>query len=165
MDVVVEPSVQMWLTLLLTGVAVVAYAVERLPIELSSIAILGALLLIFQLMPLAGADGAPVLQPEQLLTGFGNPALVAVAALLVVGEAMVNTRALEGIARWLVAVSRENFHWALLLSLAGAGISSAFLNNTPVVVIFIPILHAIAAHYGRSASVVMLPLNFAVILG
>jgi di/tricarboxylate transporter len=162
MDPATEPSLQMWLTLLLTGGAIVAYAWERLPIELSSIAILGALLLIFQLMP---GSGAAALRPEQLLTGFGNPALVAVAALLVVGEAMVNTRALEPIARRLVVVSRGRFHWALLLSLTGAAVSSAFLNNTPVVVIFIPILHAIAAHYGRSASVVMLPLNFAVILG
>ena len=164
MDAALEPSLQMWLTLLLTGVAVVAYAIERLPIELSSIAILGALLLGFHMLPPAG-DGASALRPEQLLTGFGNPALIAVAALLVIGEAMVNTRALEPVARWLVAASRGRFHWALVLSLAGAGVSSAFLNNTPVVVIFIPILHAIAVHYGRSASVVMLPLNFAVILG
>lgn len=162
MHAAAEPSLQMWLTLLLTGAAVVAYAWERLPIELSSIGILGALLLVFDLLPPAGAAA---LKPEQLLTGFGNPALIAVAALLVIGEAMVNTRALEPVARWLVAVSRGRFHWALLLSLTGAAVSSAFLNNTPVVVIFIPILHAIAAHYGRSASVVMLPLNFAVILG
>ena len=158
-------SVQMWLTLLLTGAAIAAYAWERLPIVMSAAGVLGALMLIFQLLPLVDAAGKPVLPPEQLLTGFGNPALIAVAALLVVGEGMVNTRALEGVARWLVGVSRGHFHLAVLLSLFGAAAASAFLNNTPVVVIFIPILHAIAAHYGHSASVVMLPLNFAVILG
>ena len=106
MPAAVEASPQMWLTLLLTGIAVVAYAWERLPIELSSIGILGALLLLFDLMPLAG-NGAGALPPEQLLTGFGNPALIAVAALLAIG---VNSTAAALLVSTLVtsATSRNN---------------------------------------------------------
>ena len=48
----VEPSLQMWLTLALTGAAVVAYALEVMAVELVALGILGALLLLFQLFPL-----------------------------------------------------------------------------------------------------------------
>jgi di/tricarboxylate transporter len=161
----IEPNLQMVLTLLLVASAIVAYSLERLPVELVSLGILGALLLLFHLLPAAGPDGAPTLGLEELLAGFGNPALIAVAALLVIGEAMVSTRALEGFARRLIALSRESFTRAVLLSLLGATVASAFLNNTPVVVIFIPILIAVAGHYGHTPTKVMMPLNYAVILG
>ncbi|HEX6144599.1 MAG TPA: SLC13 family permease [Geminicoccaceae bacterium] len=160
-----EPSLQMWLTLALAGAAIVAYASERVSIELTSVAILAALLLLFYALPLPEVAGRPALDTGQLLAGFGNPALVAVVALLVIGEAMVSTRALEGVARRLMALSGQSFGRALGLSLLGAAVSSAFLNNTPIAVIFIPILLAIAGHYGHSPSRVMLPLNYIVILG
>lgn len=161
----VEPSLQMWLTLALTGGAVVAYALELLPVELISLGIIGALLLLFQLFPLVGADGVALLAPADLLAGFSSPALIAVSALLVVGEAMVSTGALEGIARLLVWLARGSFLRAVVYSLSYVAASSGFLNNTPIVVIFMPILRSIAERFGRSASAVMMPLSFAAILG
>jgi di/tricarboxylate transporter len=161
----VEPSLQMWLTLALTGAAVVAFALELLPVELVALSLLGALLLLFQLAPLVDAGGAVLLAPADLLAGFSSPALIAVSALLVVGEAMVVTGALEGIARLLVWLARGSFLRAMVYSLGYVTLSSGFLNNTPIVVIFMPILRSIAERFGRSASAVMMPLSFAAILG
>jgi di/tricarboxylate transporter len=160
----VQPSFEMWATLFLTLVAVVAYASERIPVELASIGILVALLLLFQLAPLV-TGAPPLLGPGDILDGFSSPALIAVSALLVVGQAMVSTGALEGIARLLVWLSRGSFYRAYAFSLGYVTASSAFLNNTPIVVIFMPILRSIAERYGRSASAVMMPLSFAAILG
>ena len=91
--------------------------------------------------------------------------MIAVCALLVVGEAMVSTGALEGIARLLVWLARGSFLRAVAYSLGYVTVSSGFLNNTPIVVIFMPILRSIAERFGRSASAVMMPLSFAAILG
>jgi hypothetical protein len=82
----VEPSLQMWFTLALTGAAVVGYALELLAVELISLSILGALLLLFQLLPLVDAGGAVLLAPADILAGFASPALIAVSALLVVSS-------------------------------------------------------------------------------
>ncbi len=161
----VEPSLQMWLTLALTAAAVVSYAAELLPVELTGLSILGALLLLFQALPLVGAGGTPLLGPSELLAGFSSPALIAVSALLVVGEAIVSTGALEGIARLLVWLARGSFQRALTYSLGYVTASSAFLNNTPIVVIFMPILRSIAERFGRPPSAVLMPLSFAAILG
>jgi di/tricarboxylate transporter len=160
----VEPSLPMWLTLALTAAAIVAYALELLPVELIGLGILGLLLLLFQLTPLFEAGGA-ILGPSEILSGFSSPALIAVSALLVLGEAMVTTGALEGIARLLVWLARGSFYRALAYSLGYVTASSGFLNNTPIVVIFMPILRSIAERFGRSASAVMMPLSFAAILG
>jgi di/tricarboxylate transporter len=160
----VEPSLPMWFTLALTAAAIVAYALELLPVELIGLGILGLLLLLFQLTPLLDPGGA-ILGPGEILAGFSSPALIAVSALLVIGEAMVTTGALEGVARLLVWLARGSFHRALVYSLGYVTASSAFLNNTPIVVIFMPILRSIAERFGRTASAVMMPLSFAAILG
>jgi di/tricarboxylate transporter len=153
----------MWGTLLLTAAAVAVYASERISVELTSVGVLGGLLLLFQIGGML--SGEPVLEPGDLLSGFASPALIAVSALLVVGQTMVSTGALEGIARLLIRMSRGSFRRAMLLNLSYVTASSAFLNNTPIVVIFIPIVRSIAERFGRAASAVMMPLSFAAILG
>ena len=155
---------EMWATLFLTVLAVVAYASEWISIELTSVGVLVALLLLFHVTPLISGT-APQLGPEDILGGFSSPALIAVSALLVIGQAMVSTGALEGIARFLVWLSRGSFYRAYAFSLGYVTASSAFLNNTPIVIIFMPILRSIAERYGRSAGAVMMPLSFAAILG
>jgi di/tricarboxylate transporter len=160
----IEPSFEMWATLVLTAAAIVAYATERLPVELTALGVLGALLLLFALAPL-GAGAESLLGPADILRGFASPALIAVVALLVVGQAMVSTGALESLARLLVWLSSGRFWRATGLGLGGVTAMSGFLNNTPLVVMFIPILRSVAERYGRSASTVMMPLSFAAILG
>lgn len=154
----------MWLTLILIGIMIAAYASERLPVELTALGTLGALLLMFHVMALL-RGGEPVLGLDELLQGFASPALIAVSALLVIGQAMTNSGALEGAARGLITISGASFRRALGFSLGGVTGLSGFLNNTPVVIIFLPILRAIAERFGRSASTVMMPLSFAAILG
>ena len=156
---VLEPTFEMWATLFLTVLAVVAYASEWISIELTSVGVLVALLLLFHVTPLISGT-APQLGPEDILGGFSSPALIAVSALLVIGQAMVSTGALEGIARFLVWLSRGSFYRAYAFSLGYVTASSAFLNNTPIVIIFMPILRSIAERYGRSAGAVMMPLSF-----
>jgi di/tricarboxylate transporter len=161
----VEPTFQMWVTLALIAVAIALYALERLPMELTSLGLVAALLVFFHFFPVIGAAGVNLLGARELLSGFADPALISVLALLVIGQAMVQTGALERPARRLATMRRHHPVAAIAASLGCALVLSAVLNNTPVVVIFIPIMTAIAERLHRTVSGVMMPLSFAAILG
>lgn len=156
------PDLQMWLTFIVIGVTVVLYATERLPIEVVSLGSMVTLILIFTAFPVAG-DGA--IGPSDLLAGFANPALITVLSLLVVGQALFHTDALEKPARLVARMARGHRVVAFVVLIAGAGAISAFLNNTPVVVMALPVITSIAAKQGESASRVLMPLSFMTILG
>ena len=139
---------------------------DRLPIATVSLAVLGTLTLGFALfpMPLPGEGGA-TLDPMRFFAGFGNPALVAICALMIVGHALVVTGALEPVARKLsVAVARRP-QLALLAVLALAASVSGVVNDTPVVVLLIPLLLAAARQAKASAAGMLLPMNYAVLIG
>jgi di/tricarboxylate transporter len=163
----VEPvatSLQMWVTLGLVGAALALYIAERVPSEVVSIGLLAVMLAFFHFFPVPGADGTNLLGAERLLAGFGNPALITVMALLVASEGMVRTGALDRVARWVIhlRLPPAGAVWLTLLIVVGI---SGFVNDTPVVVIFIPILRAIAGHLRYPLGRVMMPLSFAALLG
>jgi di/tricarboxylate transporter len=136
------------------------YAFELFSIELVSVAGIAVFLLLFQLWPVPDSTfGA-----EQILAGFANPALISILALLVVGQGMFHTGAMEGPSR-VLAASYDRHPTLTMGALFGfVMLVSAFINNTPVVVMFVPVLVTIAARIGTSASRVMIPLSYVSIL-
>ena len=162
---IIDPDIQIWMTLFFVVGAIGLYTVEKLPMEYISIALMGVLLLFFQIFPVPGPDGRNLLDAARILEGFANPALIAVLALLVVGQGMVNTRALTHVVQSVFMLGGTQPALTRILALIFVLVISAFLNNTPVVVIFIPIMQALSDRLGASASSVMMPLSFAAILG
>lgn len=158
-------SWQMWAVLVLVLGAIVAFIADRAPLEMTAAALLAILLLLFQIAPLEDAEGINRLSAARLLEGFANPALITVVALLVIGQALVRTGALEGVASFLHQISGGRLLIALTISLIPVAALSSVLNNTPVVVIFIPIMSALAERLNVSVSRILLPLSFASILG
>ncbi len=159
------PMLQMWLTFGVIFAAIFAYSSDRIPLEISSIATVAILLLMFQIFPVMDPSGETLLGPTEILKGFSDPALFTVLSLLVVGQGLVQTGALNAVARKMVVIG-ESFPRAIIVgTLITVLVTSAFLNNTPVVVIFIPILVALADKMGQQSSAVMMPLSFAAILG
>ncbi len=155
---------QMAATFVLIVVALTLYVLERVPLELTSLGVIAALLLFFHFLPVPGPDGSNLLSTQRLLGGFANPALISVLALLVIGHALVRTGLLDQTAQAIFSFSGRGWV-ALLLVLVIVVAVSAVLNNIPVVVIFIPIMKALAHHLNRPASALMMPLSFAAILG
>lgn len=158
-------NIHMWFTLGIIGLAIILYTIDRIPLEITSVLIFSALLLFFYLLPLTGERGEVLIDTRTLFSGFANPALLAVISLLVVGQAVVQTGALNEIANIIVKMSRNHAFFSISISLLVVTIISAMLNNTPVVVIFIPILAAVAKHYDISVSKMMIPLSYSAILG
>ncbi|PWW03407.1 TrkA family protein [Hoeflea marina] len=154
----------LYATYAIIAATVIAYASERWSMEGVSLAALSAVLVLFGLLPYRQADGA-LLSADALLSGFSNPALATVIALLIVGQGLFATDAMERPARLIGRMGGKSPWRPVLLILIASGSISAFLNNTPVVVIFIPILVVVAAQRGISPGRVFIPLSFITILG
>lgn len=159
-----EATFHMWVVLGLAVMLLTLYTTQWLSLEISSLLVLTILLLFFQVFPLTGTFGVNLMSAEVLLGGFANPALLAVMALLVVGEGIVRTGALEGLGDVIASIRLPTIMLLGLVLILVATLS-AFLNNTPIVLIFIPILQAVAQKTGMSVSRTMLPLSYAAILG
>lgn len=159
-----EATFHMWVVLGLAVVLLTLYTTQWLSLEISSLLVLTILLLFFQIFPLTGTYDVNLLNAEVLLGGFANPALIAVMALLVVGEGIIRTGALEGLGDVISGIRLPTIVLLAIVLILVATLS-AFLNNTPIVLIFIPILQAVAQKTGLSASRTMMPLSYAAILG
>lgn len=157
-------DIHMWAVLGLILVAIVAYASDKFPLEAVSFVIVLALLSMFYLAPYDKPDGGSI-DASMFLKGLSNPALIAVLALLVLGQAIVNTGSLEVVTSWIFQWFGSYRLLAIVVSLIVIMVLSAFINNTPTVVIFIPIMLALAKDMEMSASRVMIPLSYASILG
>lgn len=158
------PDILTWLTYAAIVAMIVAYALERWAIEVVSMVALVGWLVLFWAVP--GLTGRPApLTPDDLLAGLANPALITVLALLVVGQGLFHTDALEKPTTLLARLGGRTGMSAIVLVLAAAMVASAFVNDTPVVVMFLPIITAIAAGRGVAASKTLMPLSFAALLG
>lgn len=155
----------MWLTFFIIGSTIVIYALDRFSIEMTAVASLIALFVFFSLFPFKLPETGLPLSVDAFLSGFANPALLTVLALLMVGQGLFLTGALERPAQLLSRLGGRRANFSILILIIVAGIISAFLNNTPVVVMFLPIITSLAAARGLSASKVLMPLSFISILG
>ena len=150
---------------LLIVVALAVLATESLSIELTSLAVIAALMLFFHFFPVVGLDGEDRLDLRHLFSGFANPALMAVLALLVLGEGLTRTGVLDDAANTVIQFTRQNHAFAIALMLVVVMGFSAVLNNIPVVVLFIPIMQALTRRFRQSPSRYMMLLSYASVLG
>ena len=142
-----------YITLAIIITAVTLFATEKYPPDV----IAGSAM---ALLALTG-----VLTPTQALAGFSNTATVTVAAMFVLSAAVLKTGVIEAIAP---AVSRhlENHYTRTTATMmASVGAISAFVNNTPVVATFIPVVSSAARKARIAPSKVLMPLSFGAIFG
>ena len=152
---------QMWATFGIVVVAVWLYMKEKFSIEMISVGIIVTLLLFFHFFSF---DINNSLESADILSGFAAPALITIMALLVVGQGMFQTGALEGpIMTINNALDRAPRRTLAAVFGIAFGVSM-FMNNTPVVVMFIPVLSAMSSRLSRPASRYMMPLSFICIL-
>jgi len=149
--------------LLLTPLALYLFTRDRLPLEASGLAILIILVLSFQLFPYQ-VDGVR-LAPTSLLAGFGNEALITICALMIMGKGLEATGALQPVALSLARAWMAKPKLAALATLTIAAIFSAFVNNTPIVVMLLPMLIGVAVRNKLAPSSILMPVGFATLIG
>src|SRR5699024_3309037 len=106
-----------------------------------------------------------ILSPSEGLAGFSNPATITVAAMFVLSEGLRRTGLLNTIGELFIERINEHYWSGLFQLLIFISFCSAFINNTAVVVIFIPIVIHIADQIDISPSKLLMPLSFAGIFG
>ena len=135
------------------AVSLALFIAERYPVDQVAVLIPVVLLV------------AGILTPEEAVSGFSATATVTVAAMLVLSLGLTKTGAIGALGRWArtARLGGPRFRLTILCLLAAA--ISGFLNNTAVVVIFLPIFLAMAEEAGEPPSLYLMPLSFAAILG
>lgn len=105
-----------------------------------------------------------ILTPKESVAGLANPAVVTVGAMFLLSRGLIRTGAINFVTRLVLKFSRGNKTHAKFLILATVAVASAFINNTPVVVLFIPIVMGLSCEYDFSPSKLLIPLSYVSIL-
>ncbi|QOL25154.1 SLC13 family permease [Thalassotalea sp. LPB0316] len=157
------PNTHAMFVLCLTLGALYLFKRDDIALETSSLAVIAVLTVYFAIFPyeVRGEE----LDPVTFFHGFGHEALVTVCALMIIGQAIVLTGALEPIGRTLSRMWKVSPSFSLLATLIIAGTLSAFVNNTPIVVLLLPILISVAIRTQSNVSGMLLPMGLATLVG
>ena len=158
------PSLHAIAVMTITVVGLYLFSRNSIPIETSGLIIFITILSMFYLFPLQvnGFDSDPI---SLFLNSFGNEALVTICALLAVGKAIE----VNGSLRPLISLLSKSWVKHPKLSFLGVllfgAFFSAFINNTPIVVMLIPALIAVAKEANISSTKVLMPMGMATLIG
>lgn len=158
------PNAHTLAVLALTAVALFLFSRERIPLETSSLLVLTLLAFGFEVFPYQEGAAGPV-HAIDFFSGFGHEALISVSALMVAGYGLVRSGALEPVGRSLAKLWGISPSISFLFTLVVAGLLSAFINNTPIVVLLLPILVSVSLKTRANASALLMPMGFATLIG
>ena len=157
------PSFHATAAMILTVVVFIAFARGRVSVEIISLMTIASIAVFLYFYPL------PHTMPTDGLSlafgGFGHYALITICSLMILGRGLVVTGALDPAARVLERVWKFNLQVGMLVSLLLALFLSMVVNDTPVLVLLLPIFVALAQRGAMPASKTLIPLNAAVLIG
>jgi len=137
---------------ILLAVVIVLLVTEKIPVDVTAVGI----------MAILAASG--ILSPEEAVLGFANPAPITVGALFILSAGLVRTGATDYVTERIIDLAAGSPKRFLMILLIVTGALSAVINNTPVVVMFIPIVLTAANRSNFAPSRHMMPLSFISIL-
>jgi di/tricarboxylate transporter len=140
--------------------ALVSFVWERIPTDMTAIIAFGTLM-VAGFLPFA--ETLPNM--HQLLAVFSNPAPLAIAALFILSAALEKCGLIDTLAQSLEKLTKLGYHGLLVVMILLVAVVSAFINNTPVVVIFIPVILTLSRKLKTPASKLLIPLSYASIFG
>ena len=105
-----------------------------------------------------------ILTPIQSLAGFGDPVVILVAGLLIVGEMLDRTGVAQSIGVWIIRTGGSNETRLIVLLMLAAAALSSLMSSTAVVAILIPVVFKVAGNTGINASRLLMPMSFAAMM-
>jgi len=144
---------QAWVTLAVVGIMFALFVRETYPTEV--VAISGVSLML----------ALGVLPYDAALSVLSNPAPWTIAAMFIVMGALVRTGALDAFTQVADRTAKTNPRMAIAMLLSFVIVASAFVSNTPVVVVMIPVFVQLSRTLNMNASKLLIPLSYAAILG
>ncbi|VAW99079.1 TrkA-C domain protein [hydrothermal vent metagenome] len=151
-------------TLLLTVLALILFSQDKVRLESSSLFILTLLVLFFTLIPFYNENNVQLVAADFFI-GFGHEALVAISALMILGKGIETTGALKPLTKILSQSWSKSPALTFLATLLVSAVLSAFVNNTPIVIMLIPILISVAINNQTSPSKLLIPMGLTTIIG
>ncbi len=149
-----DQTVQIAIVGILTICIFASFVLERIPADITALLGMSVLLL------------TGVISTQDALSVFSNAAPITIGAMFILSAALGRTGVIDAVGRTIIALVQ---HWspaaAVLVLLASVLFLSSFINNTPVVVIMIPVAMSLARAMNLSASHLLIPLSFASIFG
>jgi len=142
-----------WIVLAVTAVAIALFISEALTVDLVGLVIIAALVL------------TGVLSPQEGFAGFSDAATLTVAFMFVLSASLLRTGAVSTLGPRLSRHMRDTPVGGMLLFMLAVGVLSAFINNTPVVALLIPVVVQMAHASGQAPSKLLIPLSYASIVG
>jgi di/tricarboxylate transporter len=106
-----------------------------------------------------------ILSPREAVAGFSNAATVTVLFMFILSASLLRTGALTRVGTFFARMYKKNYSLGLAMMMLSVAVVSAFINNTPIVALFIPIIVKTAKEAGLSASKLLIPLSYASIFG
>lgn len=153
-DILTLPGVEIAIVLLLVGIVFFGFVKEVLPADVVALLAMGALLL------------TGILSVPEALSVFSNSAPITIAAMFVLSAALERTGVIDAAGRLVSRLaSRASPVVAMLAMMLGVMTLSALMNNTPIVVVLIPVVIQLARTIGVTPSKLLIPLSFAAIFG
>jgi len=153
-DILTLPGVEIAIVLLLVGIVFFGFVKEVLPADVVALLAMGALLL------------TGILSVPEALSVFSNSAPITIAAMFVLSAALERTGVIDAAGRLVSRLaSRASPVVAMLAMMLGVMTLSALMNNTPIVVVLIPVVIQLARTIGVAPSKLLIPLSFAAIFG
>jgi di/tricarboxylate transporter len=135
------------------ALAVFLFVTEKLPVDLVALLVMALLLT------------SGIITPAEGLSGFSNTATITVGAMFVLSAGLFKTGAVNFLGAFVNRIFQKSFLTAMIVVMALVGFLSAFINNTPVIAIFLPILLGVARETRISASKILMPVSFASMFG
>ena len=130
-----------------------AFIWEKYPPDIIALSVFSTLLL------------SGVLPREKAMAVFANPAAITVAAMFVLSAALVKCGAVDYLTSWFSRTATLPYPLVIFLLVVTVAFISAWINNTPVVVVFVPVVLALARKMKLPASKFLIPLSYASVLG
>ena len=142
----------LFIFILLTA-TIALFASELLPLEVTAVLVVLALML------------SHVLSPAEALSGFGDPLVLLLAGLFVVGEALFRTGVAFRIGNWVTVMAGTSETRLLVMLMLVVAALSAFMSSTGTVAIFIPVAISLAAKVDSSPARLLMPISIASLIG
>ena len=141
------------IALVILALLFIAFMLERYPPEVTATGA-AALFIVLGLVP-----------DDEVMSVFSNSAPITIAAMFIVSGALVRTGVLDAIAGLLIGRAKDRPTLAIAVFIFATIAASAFMNNTPVVLVLIPVVIRLAASLNLAPTRLLIPLSYAAILG
>lgn len=146
-------GIDLILTFCIIGIGVFLFVKDYFSIDTTSI-------LIMALFIVAG-----VLSPEEGFSGFNHPATLTLGCIFVVSGGVFNSGILDGLSHRIVKLAKIHYSVALVTFCLLSGVFSAFINDTAVVALLLPIALTVCRETGISPGKLLMPISFAALFG